>query len=383
MAFLHRITKICNFAPMQRQKDLTIIGLMSGTSLDGVDLACCRFVEVDGVLDWALLAAETIPYDEGWRKRLSELENTSAYEYALANVELGHYLGRLVREFVKRNGLKADYVASHGHTIFHQPQHGLTTQIGDGDSIATECGLPVVFNFRTLDVALGGQGAPLVPIGDRMLFDDCDACLNLGGIANISYGSDSRIAFDICPCNMALNMLAQKVGLPYDKGGEVARSGEVVEELLSRMNSLGYYAQPSPKSLGKEWFVSEFRPIVGGNEYDVKDVLRTSVEHIAQQIANVVNDNAIRSLLVTGGGAKNSFLIERLRRLAPKCEVTVPSEDIIDYKEAIIFALLGYLRLNGKVNCLKSVTGASHDNVGGNLSGLCKKETADLFNPPL
>ena len=355
---------------MQRLEDLTIIGLMSGTSLDGVDLACCRFVEEDGVLDWALLAAETIPYDEGWRKRLSELENTSAYEYALANVELGHYLGRLVREFVKKNGLKADCVASHGHTIFHQPQLGLTTQIGDGDAIAAECGLPVVFNFRTLDVALGGQGAPLVPIGDRLLFGDCDACLNLGGIANISYGSDSRIAFDICPCNMALNMLAQKVGLTYDKGGEMAKSGSVVEELLSRMNSLGYYAQPSPKSLGKEWFVSEFRPIVGGNEYDVKDVLRTSVEHIAQQIATVVNDSEIRSLLVTGGGAKNSFLIERLRRLAPKCEVTVPSEDIIDYKEAIIFALLGYLRLNGKTNCLKSVTGASHDNVGGNLSGL-------------
>ena len=171
---------------MIEKKSSTIIGLMSGTSLDGVDLACCRF-SGDDKLEWSLLAAETIPYDEGWRKRLSELENTSAYEYVLANVELGHYLGRLVREFVVKHNLKVDFVASHGHTIFHQPQLGLTTQIGDGDSIAAECGLPVVFNFRTLDVALGGQGAPLVPIGDQMLFADYDACLNLGGIANISY----------------------------------------------------------------------------------------------------------------------------------------------------------------------------------------------------
>ena len=164
---------------MQRLEDLTIIGLMSGTSLDGVDLACCRFVEADGVLDWTLLAAETIPYDEGWRVRLSSLEKASAYEYALADVQLGHYFGCLVRDFVKKHGLQVEYVASHGHTIFHQPQLGLTTQIGDGDSIAAECGLPVVFNFRTLDVALGGQGAPLVPIGDRLLFGDSDACLNL------------------------------------------------------------------------------------------------------------------------------------------------------------------------------------------------------------
>ena len=354
---------------MQRYEYMTIIGLMSGTSLDGVDLACCRFSGGDR-LQWSLLAAETIPYPDELCVRLSSLEKASAYEYALADVQLGHYFGCLVRDFVTKHGLKVDYVASHGHTVFHQPHLGLTTQIGDGDAIAAECGLPVVFNFRTLDVALGGQGAPLVPIGDRMLFAEYDACLNLGGIANISYGSDLRVAFDICPCNMALNILAQKVGLTYDKGGEMAKSGNVVDELLARMNELDYYSRPSPKSLGKEWFVSEFKPIVDCGEYRVQDVLRTAVEHIAQQIANVVNDNAIRSLLVTGGGAKNSFLIDGLRQLAPKCEVTVPSEDIIDYKEAIIFALLGYLRLNKQVNCLKSVTGAAQDNIGGNLSGI-------------
>ena len=363
---------------------------MSGTSLDGVDLACCRF-SGDDKLEWSLLAAETIPYDEGWRKRLSELENTSAYEYVLANVELGHYLGRLVREFVVKHNLKVDFVASHGHTIFHQPQLGLTTQIGDGDSIAAECGLPVVFNFRTLDVALGGQGAPLVPIGDQMLFADYDACLNLGGIANISYRQsgecsprtveqsvqnskfkiqNSRVAFDICPCNMALNLLARKLNMLYDKDGDVASSGQVVEPLLSQMNALNYYAQPSPKSLGKEWFMSQFQPILEGCEYSVQDLLRTSVEHIASQIATVLNTNNIKSLLVTGGGAKNKFLISRLRQLAHGCNITVPDDDIIDYKEAIIFALLGHLRLQTKTNCLSSVTGALRDNIGGDIAGL-------------
>lgn len=390
---------------MQLYEDMTIIGVMSGTSLDGVDLACCRFSGGER-LQWSLLAAETIPYPDEWRVRLSTLEKASAYEYALADVQWGHYIGCLVRGFLKKHELQVDYVASHGHTIFHQPHLGLTTQIGDGDAIAAECGLPVVFNFRRMDVALGGQGAPLVPIGDQTLFADYDACLNLGGIANISYRqsgacphraieqvgacphmaieevsssfrsqvtghrSHERIAFDISPCNMALNLLARKLGQPYDKDGNVASSGKVAEPLLSRMNALGYYSQPAPKSLGKEWFVSQFQPLIEGGEHSVQDLLRTSVEHIAVQIAAVLNANNIRSLLVTGGGAKNGFLISRLRRLSPDCEVTVPSDDIIDYKEAIIFALLGYLRLQSRPNCLSSVTGASRDNIGGDIAGL-------------
>ena len=380
---------------MIEKKSSTIIGLMSGTSLDGVDLACCRFADCDDNLQWSLLEAETIPYPDEWGSRLSTLEKASAYEYALADVQLGHYFGRLVRGFVEKHGLQVDYVASHGHTIFHQPHLGLTTQIGDGDAIAAECGLPVVFNFRHMDVALGGQGAPLVPIGDQMLFADYDACLNLGGIANISYQrsgacphraleqlpssfrsqvtghrSHERIAFDICPCNMALNLLARKLGQSYDRDGNAASSGRIVEPLLSRMNTLDYYYQPAPKSLGKEWFVSHFQPFLEGGEHCVADLLRTAVEHIAGQIATVLDSNNIRSLLVTGGGAKNKFLINRLRQLSPSCDITVPSNDIIDYKEAIIFALLGYLRLQSKPNCLSTVTGASRDNCGGNIAGL-------------
>ena len=350
---------------------------MSGTSLDGVDLACCRFSQSDtGVFEWSILASETVGYPDEWRERLASIDKASACEYALADVQLGHYLGQLVAAFVKKNGLKADYVASHGHTVFHQPQLGLTAQIGDGDAIAAECGLPVVFNFRRLDVALGGQGAPLVPVGDRLLFGSHDACLNLGGIANISYenadgesSTSQRLAFDICPCNMALNRLAGWCGKPFDSDGEMAAEGRVVEPLLRQMEALEYYRLDAPKSLGKEWFEAQFEPLLSTGHFSVTDMLRTTVEHIAGRVADVVSANNIRSMLVSGGGARNRFLIERLREVSPGCNITVPRPEIIDYKEAVIFALLGYLRLEKIPNCLNSVTGARCSCTGGNVSG--------------
>ena len=353
---------------MPHNDESTIIGLMSGTSLDGIDLACCHFSTTNGSIQWQLLASETIPYPESWTKRLSTLENATAYEYALADVELGHLFGETIRQFVEKHNLTPDYVASHGHTIFHQPQHKLTTQIGDGDAIAAESGIPVIFNFRKLDVALGGQGAPLVPIGDQLLFGQYDACLNLGGIANISYGTSSRTAFDISPCNMALNFLALSLGKPYDKDGIEASKGNIVESLLQRMNKLPFYLLPPPKSLGKEWFVENFKPLLDEGDWTIQDLLRTTVEHIAIQISHIVNNHSIRTLLVTGGGTKNKFLISRIQHFSPKCQLTVPENNIIDYKEAIIFALLGYLRLQGQVNALSSVTGASRDSSSGNFS---------------
>lgn len=345
---------------------MRIVGMMSGTSLDGVDMAVC---DIDKT-GYNVLAATTVPYPAEWRERLSTLENASAYDYALANVELGHYMGRLVRKFLDEKGLTAEAVASHGHTIFHQPGLGLTTQIGDGDAIAAECGLPVVSNFRTLDVALGGQGAPLVPIGDRLLFGQHDACLNLGGIANISYenSNSKRIAFDICPCNMLLNRLAARLGLEYDANGENARHGNVDTALLSTMDTLPYYRQAPPKSLGKEWFMANIWPLFA--EGETTDLLRTAVEHTAKQIAQIVNQRQLKTMLVTGGGAHNTFLIERLRELCTGTTVTVPDPLTVDYKEAIVFALLGYLRLSVQTNTLSSVTGARADSVGGTLSGL-------------
>src|SRR5574344_194573 len=365
-----------------------IIGLMSGTSLDGLDIALCEFNEV-GVknrgpqpITYSLIAAETVPYSNDWLERLATLESASAYDYALANVQLGHYWGRLVNEFRDRHPHIVDAIASHGHTIFHQPQMELTTQIGDGDAIAAETGLLVVHNFRTLDVALGGQGAPLVPIGDYLLFGDYDACRNLGGISKISLNEGAtskkshselqatrsvlqplydngakRIAFDISPCNMALNYLSRRLGRSFDCGGDLAAKGALVPELLEQMNALDYYRMTAPKSLGKEWFVEQFQHLLSV-EIPTIDLLRTTVEHIAIQISSVVNANKLRTMMVTGGGALNSFLMQRIGALSPQCQITVPDQRIIEYKEALIFALLGYLRITCQTNTLSSVTGA-------------------------
>ena len=354
---------------------------MSGTSLDGIDLALCDISE-NG---YKVLAAETVPYYEEWRQRLATLENASAYEYALANVELGHHFGKVINRFLKGKE-RPEAIASHGHTIFHQPAIGLTTQVGDGDAIAAETGLPVVFNFRTLDVALGGQGAPLVPIGDELLFGNYEACLNLGGIANISYRSEvggrrsERVAYDVCPCNMALNRLAAMLGYPYDKGGVNARGGQVQTCLLHALDALEYYAATGPKSLGKEWFVGQFWPVV--KEFigvvpslsTVRDALATVSAHIAMQIGRVLEAQKISTLLVTGGGAWNSYLVEQIGEYSPSTAITVPDELIVNYKEALIFAFLGYLRLGGKVNTLASVTWAKCDSIGGNISGKLKIE---------
>lgn len=361
-----------------------VVGLMSGTSLDGLDIAYCEFQEFES-LSFRLLAAETYPYPAAWVERLSTLEHASAYEYALAHVELGRYFGACVNRFRQSHQGPIDLIASHGHTIFHQPHLGLTTQIADGDAIAAATGLPVVFNFRTLDVALGGQGAPLVPIGDRLLFGEYDACLNLGGFSNISYEeSGVRKAFDVSPCNMALNDLAMRLGMSYDKDGIMASQGRLNEDILQKMNSLDYYHRPAPKSLGKEWYVEHFLPLIqsqNNSSFQIikstnqqinynQSMLRTTVEHIAQQVSKAVSSQPIRTLLVTGGGAKNKFLIDRIASLSPQCRVSIPDPQVVDYKEAIVFALLGYLRVQGRNNCLQSVTGASRDNCGGQLSGI-------------
>lgn len=347
---------------------MKILGLMSGTSLDGLDIAYCDISEDS----FTLLAAETYPYDNNWRQWLSGLEKASAYEYALIDVELGHYFGQMVNRFRQQHPGPVDAVASHGHTIFHQPHLGLTTQIGDGDSIAAETGLPVVYRFRNLDVALGGQGAPLVPIGDRLLFGQYDVCLNLGGIANISYEAENtkREAYDVCPCNMALNYLAGLVGKTHDHNGLMARNGSVNPDLLAAMDALEYYRRPLPKSLGKEWFVADFLPLLQTKGIVLRDLLSTTVEHIARQISSAVKGHGHTSMLVTGGGAKNKYLIARIQAHSPSCRIIVPKESIIDYKEAIIFALLGYLRLTNQNNCLSSVTGAKADNCGGCITGI-------------
>jgi len=342
-----------------------VLGLMSGSSLDGMDLALCRFEKMADRWDYDVIAAQTYPYHETLRLRLAKAIELSAYEFVKLDVELGAVIADTVRSFLEGRQVKPDFIASHGHTTFHQPAIGLTSQIGSGAVIASHTGITTVCDFRTNDVALGGQGAPLVPIGDELLFGHYDACLNLGGFSNISFRQDGRrVAFDISPCNMALNYLANQLGEDYDKDGETARRGTMDQTLFERLNGLDFYQRKGAKSLGKEWFDSVFRPCLEQSELSVADKLRTLTEHIAFQLAQSSCGNRGEIMLVTGGGARNLFLIERLRETGTK-ELVIPDEQTIDFKEAIIFAFLGVLRMRGEANCLSAVTGARVDNCGG------------------
>ncbi|MES2380478.1 MAG: anhydro-N-acetylmuramic acid kinase [Bacteroidota bacterium] len=347
-----------------------VIGVMSGSSMDGVDLAYCEFELVNTTWEYKIVAAQTIPYDEKWRVRLSQLYKQPIEIYPKTDAFYGRYLGQLVKKFVQEYKLTVDFVASHGHTIFHQPEQGFTAQIGCGAGLNAESGLPVVTNFRNIDVMLGGQGAPLVPIGDKFLFTEYDACLNLGGISNISFNSQQGItAFDISPCNIVLNRVARWLKLPFDDGGKIAASAEVDTELLSELNEIPFYQKKGAKSLGREWINTSFWPIVK-NYLDTSEPekMATLVEHIATQIADVLNHYNIQKILVTGGGAFNTFLIETLQKKT-SCQIVIPEATLVNYKEALIFAFLGILRLRNENNILSSVTGASRDSIGGALHG--------------
>lgn len=341
-----------------------VVGLMSGTSLDGLDLCCVHF-DFDGSWHYRIVKAESVDYPEDLRRALASAQDMTALEYARLHSDYGLYLGRQVRSFVERNKLKVDIVASHGQTIFHQPAVRFTAQIGSGAGIAAESGIDTVCDFRTTDVALGGQGAPLVPIGDAVLFGDYDYCLNLGGFSNISFAAgDRRLAYDISPVNYVLNHYAGLRGLSFDRDGALARSGKVCGDLLEKLNALDFYTQSGPKSLGREWVEEVVYPLIDSDGLSVEDVLATFVEHVAVQIGRNVRGGRV---LVTGGGARNVFLLERMRAVAPQATYIVPDPLTIDFKEALIFALLGALYMAGRPNCLSSVTGAARDNIGGCL----------------
>ncbi|MEM6524460.1 MAG: anhydro-N-acetylmuramic acid kinase [Bacteroidota bacterium] len=346
-----------------------IIGLMSGTSLDGLDIAYCEFIYDQGKWRFNLKAAKSIDYNDEMRQRLKESVHLSALDLLELDSSYGIWLGEKVKAFMQEFKVKAEYVASHGHTVHHRPERGITYQIGDGQQLANILGLTVINDFRSKDVSLGGQGAPLVPIGDKYLFADYDFCLNLGGISNVSFDqAGKRIAYDIGLANMILNYLSAQVDLKYDAGGKMAESGDLDEVLFQELNNLAYYKLPYPKSTGYEWFVESVIPLLEKSETSIPDKLCTSVHHIAYSVAKDVKKFAVEKsrLLVTGGGAKNTFLMNCLRNyLGESTKVYVPDEDIIEYKEAIVFGLLGCLRLRNEVNCLSSVTGALQDTSGG------------------
>jgi len=342
-----------------------IIGVMSGTSLDGVDLAYCEFEETAEGYSFTLGACETVPYPETWLNRLKSMPGASAMEYAETHTSYGKYLGRLIRDFISRNQLSVDFVASHGHTIFHNPAKHYTSQIGEGAAMAAGCGLPVVCDFRSGDVAAGGQGAPLVPIGDQLLFPGYNYCLNLGGFANISMQTNGkRIAFDVSPTNIILNYIAARKGKLFDKDGEMAASGNINDELLQTLNNLGYYHIQAPKSLGREWIEKEIIPMLTYYNISPEDAACTFCEHIAMQIAACLENDPDQHMLVTGGGAFNLFLLKRLSANT-SVQLIVPDNKTVNYKEALVFAFLGLLRMQAKPNSLSSVTGATHDVSGG------------------
>jgi anhydro-N-acetylmuramic acid kinase len=340
-----------------------VVGTMSGTSLDGLDLTAVEFTYINNHWIFTIAAAETVTYNSAWEEKLKSSPGMTGEELMDCHNNYGRYTGQQIKKFLQKHALLPVLIASHGHTVFHQPEKGFTFQLGNGACIAAETGITTVADFRTGDVVLEGQGAPLVPVGDRLLFAEYESCLNLGGFSNISFEQDGkRIAFDICPVNFILNYLSQKSGFPYDAGGELGRTGKTDEALLEKLNNLEYYRHPPPKSLGREWMNDHFMPLMDASEIPLIDKLRTVYEHIVIQIAHTAPSKG--KVLVTGGGAFNTFLIERLRHHL-KGKVIIPHAEIIQFKEALVFALLGLLRFLGEINCYASVTGATRDSSVG------------------
>ncbi|WP_185289099.1 anhydro-N-acetylmuramic acid kinase [Chryseobacterium lactis] len=342
------------------------IGLMSGTSLDGLDICFAEF-EKQNQWNFRILKAETLPYSKDWEDKLRNSIHLSAEDLQELNSEYGFYLGRQVKDFIQKHQLgNINLIASHGHTVFHQPQRKFTLQIGDGRAIKLITGLPVFYDFRSQDVLMEGNGAPLVPIGDELLFSKYSACLNLGGFSNISLSSNGkRIAFDIAPVNIVLNQLAQQLNKDFDENGELAKKGNIDALLLEQLNSLEFYQLPHPKSLGVEWCNRHIFPAL--KSVNPLDALATFTEHIAYQISTIINEYGIKDILITGGGAYNSFLIEKIKAKTT-AEVILPEKEIIDYKEALIFAFMGVLRMNNEINVLSSATGSTADHSSGILA---------------
>ncbi len=347
-------------------KTYKVIGVMSGTSLDGIDLAAVEFTVLNQNWSFNILNKETVSYSEVWVNQLKEAVTFSEEKLNQLNENYTFLLGGIIKDFICKYNLQdIDAVCSHGHTILHQPQNEFTLQIGNLPKIAEIVGTKIVCDFRVQDVKLGGQGAPLVPIGDRILFSQYDYCLNLGGFSNISFeGKNNRIAFDISPVNTVLNFYANKLGLDYDDKGEISRSGNLNSNLLNELNALEYYSKSFPKSLGFEFVKEIVLPLIEKYSIAIEDKMQTFTEHIAFQTAKSIPVKNGK-LLITGGGAYNIFLIERMQFHLSTMKLIIPDSELLEFKEALIFALLGVLKLRNEINVLGSVTGAKMDHCSG------------------
>lgn len=346
-----------------KKQTYKVLGVMSGTSLDGIDLAVCYF-DIQKKTTYRIEEAITIPYSVHWKNKLQEAVSFSSEMLAQLDRAYTLYLGSIIKEFIKENKIKnLDAVCSHGHTILHQPNKGITLQIGNLKEISKIIGARVVCDFRVQDLQLGGQGAPLVPIGDRLLFSAYDYCLNLGGFANVSLAQEGvTIAYDICPLNIVMNHYAEKLGVPYDAGGALAKSGIILTTVFTALNALSFYKEHHPKSLGLEWVKKEVMPILDAANASPENVLRTYIAHVAFQISSQFTTRS--TVLVSGGGAYNCYLLDEIRK-HKEVQLIVPDPKLLEFKEALVFGLLGVLKLRGEVNCLSSVTGASKDHSSG------------------
>ncbi|MGI8951609.1 MAG: anhydro-N-acetylmuramic acid kinase [Chitinophagaceae bacterium] len=363
-----------------------VIGTMSGSSLDGLDIVFAELEESGGKWSYEIKAAACYLYDENWMSKLQNAIHLNAYDYLLLHSAYGKYCAEKIHRFIEENNLhhQIQLIASHGHTVFHAPQFGMTAQLGDGATIAAITQINVVSDLRSIDVALGGEGAPIVPIGEKLFWENYSLLLNLGGIANISASLNlsnknsaasqgNFIAFDVCPANRILNMLVQKEEKEFDKDGNIARSGLINNALIEELNRLDYYKKSYPKSLSNNFGTEIIFPLIQSYNISTADSLRTYVEHIAEQIKNAIlfinhePSTINHQLLVTGGGAFNIFLIESLKNKLQKLnvEIIIPDSQLIKYKEALIMALLGVLRWREENTVLNSVTGASRSSIGG------------------
>lgn len=336
---------------------LNVLGIMSGSSMDGLDMALCKFYFHNKKIKYQLIKATTISYPKNVLQILSTIRTTSAEHFFENDVEYGQWIAKIVHNWIKKNHLQVDLIALHGHTVFHCPQKGFSVQLGNATQIAAKIGKSVVHNFRNLDITFQGQGAPLVPIGDKLLFSEYDACINIGGIANI-FIQKTSIAYDICIANIALNYFAQQLNKKYDKNGTIAKKGTIHNLILNQLNQLPFIQQKPPKSLNREYFENIYLPIIQKQYLPIPDILATLTEHIAIQIVQSIHHKSIKKVLITGGGALNQFLISKIKDLSPQKSIVVPNKEIIKFKEAIIFALLGYLRYLHLPNTIPTATGS-------------------------
>ena len=353
-------------------KTIKVLGMMSGTSLDGLDLALCHFSKSEGKWSFSIVETKAIAYNLTWKNRLKHAIHLSDEDHNKLDQEYGTWLGKQAKRFLEDAREVVHFIASHGHTSHHRPEEGFTFQLGNGQALANTSGQKVICDFRTADVKLGGQGAPLVPIGDHLLFGEYDFCLNLGGISNVSFVKEgSRKALDIGMANMPLNHITQKVGLEYDENGQLARIGNLLPKLKTALDNLEYYTLPYPKSTGYEWFLADVVPLIENSEGSIPDLLHTIIHHNCEQIALEIDKFRSKSnntLFVTGGGAFNSFFMETLQqKLRDSYALKIPSKTLIAFKEALVFALMGVLRDENQTNIFASVTGASQDSCSGRI----------------